>query len=504
MKPPVRLLAILLAVLAGPAAAAADSTFTIALRQDPDVLDPTLGSAFVSRIIYASMCDKLLDVDEHLNLIPQLATAWAYEDPTHLVFSLRPGVRFQDGEPFDAAAVQYKIHRDQTLKGSMRVGEINAVQSTEIIDPLHIRLILKAPSAPLLSMFADRAGIMISPKAAEAAGDNFGAHPVCAGPYAFESRVPGDSISLRRFPAYWDAAAYHFDRVVFRPMPNSAVRLANLQAGSVDLVEQILPTDVDTVRGDPHLQLAVGDGLAYNGINFNLANGPAAANPLGRDARVRAAFEAALDRGAINQVVYNGLFTPTLQANPPISPFYDHSLLPVGRDLARAKRLLLEAGVRAPVPVTLTLSNEPDQAQVGEIIQSMAAEAGFDVKLRTMEFASSLQAGYGGDFQAYMIGWSGRIDPDGNIWQLLHTGGTFNYGHWSNPAADALLDRARLEADRDTRRDLYGQFWQIERQDLPLIYLWTAKNIVGMKRTVGGFVQNPDGLIRLRGVTLLP
>ena len=489
-------------LLAGPVAAqaGAQSTLTIGLRQDPDVLDPTMGSAYVGRIVYASMCDKLIDIDEHLNLVPQLATSWAYEDPTHLVLTLRDGVTFHDGEPFDAAAVAYKINRDQTMKGSMRVGEVNAIASTDVIDRLHIRLVLKAPNTPLLTMLADRAGIMVSPKAAEAAGANFGAKPICAGPYQFESRVAQDSIVLKRFPAYWDASNYHFDRVVFRPMPNSAVRLANLQSGTVDLVEQILPTDVGAVRKDAKLALAIGDGLAYTGININVNNGPAAKTSIGQSALVRAAFEASLDRAAINQVVYDGLFSPTAQANPPSSPFFFKDMPVPGRDLVRAKALLKQAGVALPVPVVLSLANEPDQVQVAEVVQAMAAEAGFEVKLKTMEFASSLQAGYSGDFQAYMIGWSGRVDPDGNMWQLLHSKGTFNYGRWANADADAALDQARVEGDVAARRALYQKFWAIERQDLPLVYLWTAKNVVGMKTGLTGFVQVPDGLIRLRGV----
>ena len=492
----------LLATVSHPPMALAQGTLTIALRQDPDVLDPTLGSAYVSRIVYAALCDKLIDIDEKLNLVPQLATKWEYEDPTHLVLTLRPGVTFHDGEPFDAEAVKYKLTRDLTIKGSMRVGEVNAIQSMEVIDALHIRLILKAPSTPLLSMLADRAGIMISPKAAEAAGTSFGAKPVCAGPYQFESRTVQDNIALKRYPGHWDAANYHFDRIVYRPMPNSAVRLANLQAGSVDLVEQILPSDVATVRKDARLKLAIGDGLAYTGINFNLANGAAANTSAGQNRLVRAAFEAALDRTAINQVVYDGLYTPTVQANPPSSPFFVKTLTPPDRDLIQARRLLKEAGVPLPVPITLSLSNEPDAQQVAEIIQAMTAEAGFDVKLKVMEFASSLQAGYAGDFQAYMIGWSGRVDPDGNMWQLLHSGATFNYGKWANKEADDLLDRARILPDVEARKALYAQFWQIERHDLPLVYLWSAKNVVGMKRGLEGFVQVPDGLIRLRGVRM--
>ena len=495
-----RPLLILAAVLACTAPADAQSTLTIAMRQDPDVLDPTMGSAYVGRIVYAAMCDKLIDIDEHLTLVPQLATKWEYEDPTHLVLTLRPGVTFHDGEPFDAEAVKYKLNRDLTMKGSMRVGEVNAIQSIEVIDPLKVRLVLKGPSTPLLSMLADRAGIMISPKAAEAAGASFGQKPVCAGPYQFESRVAQDSIVLKRYPGHWDAANYHFDRVVYRPMPNTAIRIANLQAGSVDLVEQVTPSDVAAVRKNPRLKLAIGDGLAYTGINFNIANGPLANNATGRSNLVRQAFEAALDRAAINQVVYDGLYSPTIQANPPSSPFYIKELAPPPRDLARAAALLKQAGVATPVPVVLTTSNEADIQQVAEIIQSMAAEAGFDVKLKVMEFASSLQAGYAGDFQAYMIGWSGRVDPDGNMWQLLHKGGTFNYGHWDNPAADALLDQARVVAGTEERRALYAQFWAKEREDMPLVYLWTAKNVVGMKAGLTGFVQVPDGLIRLRGV----
>jgi len=498
-----RVLAVLLAGLALPALAQ-PGTLTIGLREDPDVLDPTLGSAYVSRIVYASMCDKLIDLDAKLNLVPQLATSWEYEDPTHLVLHLRPGVVFHDGSPFDAEAVRYKLNRDRTIKGSMRVGEVNAIDTIEVVDPLTVRLALKAPSSPLLSQLADRAGIMISPKAAEAAGADFGNHPVCAGPYAFESRVAQDSIVLRRFPQYWDAASYHFDRVVFRPLPNSAVRLANLQAGSLDLVEYILPGDAEAVERDPKLKIAIGDGLAYQGVTFNTGNGPAADTALGQNRLVRQAFERAVDRDVLNQVVYGGLFSPTAQANPPNSPFYVPEVKPLPRDLAQAQALLKQAGVKLPVPVVLTLPNSPDLQQAAEVIQAMVAEAGFELKLRVMEFASSLQAGYGGEFQAYLIGWSGRSDADGNTWQHLHTGGTFNYGKWSNPAADALLDQARIPVGVEERRGLYAKLWDVERADLPLMYLWTTKNVVGMKRGLDGFVQVPDGLIRLRGVTLRP
>jgi peptide/nickel transport system substrate-binding protein len=483
-------------------ARAEDRILHVGLREDPDLLDPTLGSSYVGRIVFSGLCDKLFDIDTKLNIVPVLANGYEWKDPTHLVIHIRDGVQFQDGEKLNADAVKYKLIRDLTAKGSMRRGEISSIDSIDVIDPLTVQLNLKAPSAPLLAQLTDRAGIMISPKATEAAGDKFGLHPVCAGPFSFDSRVAQDRIVLKRFPGYWDAKSIHFDEVVYLPNPNSSVRLANLQAGALDIVEYILPTDVPAVQKDPRLKTAIDDSLAYTGITVNTNNGSAQETTLGKNALVREAFELALDRTALNQVVYSGMYTPTVEANPPSSPFFFKDLKIPARDVAKAKALLQQAGVPTPVPVTLTITNGSDIQQAGEVIQSMASEAGFDVKIKEMEFASSLQAAYAGDFQAYLIGWSGRSDPDGNMWQMLHTGGTFNYGHYSNADVDKALDDARTVAGVDQRRAYYAKVWEQERKDLPLIYLWTTKNIVGMKKTLTGFQQVPDGLIRLQGVTM--
>src|SRR3984957_3489405 len=495
------LAAVCLLGLAGPPLAQ-DKVLHIGLREDPDILDPTLGSSYVGRIVFAGLCDKLFDIDTKLNIVPQLATGYDWKDPTHLVIHLRDDVQFQDGEKLTAEAAKYKLTRDLTAKGSMRRGEVSLIDSIAIIDPLTNQLSLKAPASQFLAQLTDRAGIMISPKATEAAGDKFGLHPVCAGPFSFESRTEQDRIVLRRFPGYWDAKSIHFDQVVYLPNPNAAIRLANLQAGSLDLVEYILPTDMPAVQRDPKLKIMLGDSLAYTGIAVNTGNGTGPRTPLEQNALVRQAFDLAIDRDALIQVVYAGAFASTIQANPASSPYYDQALKPPARDLAKAKALLQQAGVTLPVPITLTITNGSDIQQAGEVIQAMAKEAGFDVKLKTMEFASSLQAAYAGDFEAYLIGWSGRTDPDGNMWQMLHSGGTFNYGHYSNADVDKALDDARTVAAVDRRRSFYAEVWEQERKDLPLIYLWTGKNVVGMKKNLAGFQQVPDGLIRLQGVAL--
>jgi peptide/nickel transport system substrate-binding protein len=486
------------------AAGAEERTLRIGLREDPDPLDPTLGSSYVARVVYAGMCDKLFDVDAKLNIIPQLASGYEYKDPTRLVIHLRPNVTFQDGEKLDAEAAKATFVRNQTAKASQRAAEISAVNGIDILDPLSFQLNLKQPSSPLLALLTDRSGIMQSPKAMQEEGDKFALHPVCAGPFAFEQRIAQDRIVLRRYPGYWDNKNIHFDQLIYLPIPNAAVRVANLRAGAVDIVEYVLPTDVATVKSDPNLKLDISDSLGYQGITFNTDNPPSNDTDIGRNALVRQAFELAIDREALIQVVYSGMYTPVAQSNPPSSPYYVPSVTPPPRDIEKAKALLKQAGVKLPVPAVLTATNGSDNQQTAEVIQSMTRDAGFNVTIKTLEFASSLQTAYSGNFQAYLIGFSGRADPDPNTWVFLHTGGVGNYGKYSNAAMDKLLDRQRLVTDIAQRRDIYAQIWDQERKDMPLIYLWIYKNIVGMRKNIVGFHAVPDGLVRVQGLDLAP
>jgi peptide/nickel transport system substrate-binding protein len=488
------------AVAAPALAAPPDRTLKIGLREDPDILDPTLTGSYVGRIVLAGMCDKLFDYDTKLDIVPQLATGYTYKDPTHLILHLRAGVLFQDGEKMDAQAVKYTLTRDLTMPGSLRKGQINDIKSIEVIDPLTVELVLKAPDSALLAQLAGRPGMMVAPKVAEKEGKKFGLHPVCAGPFRFVQRIPQQKIVLERFKRYWDAKAIHFDKVEYIPIVNSAITVDNLKAGTLDLAEYVVPTDVPLVKQDPKLRVAMDTSLAYNGITFNTGNGPAAKTAIGEHASLRRAFELGIDRTALIQVVYNGLYTPIAQANPPSSQFYIPSVVPPARNVAAAKALIAKSGVKGPIPVTLLVPNSPDLLQAAQVIQSMEQPVGFDVKIRAIEFASGLAAARSGDFQAFFIGWSGRADADGNMYSFLHSGLGFNYGHYDNPKVDALLDQARAAPTVAARKAVYAKIWTIERQDMPVIYLWSPKNIVGLKKSLLGFRQVPDGIIRLQGM----
>jgi peptide/nickel transport system substrate-binding protein len=159
--------------------AAAQTTLRIGLAEDPDVLDPTLARTYVGRIVFASLCDKLFDIDEKLNVVPQLALSHETSaDGKTVTIKLRPGVKFHDGETFDAEAAKFSLERHLTMTGSFRKPEISAIGSIDVVDPLTIRLNLKTAFAPLIAQLTDRSGMMVAPKAAKEAGDKFGLHPV--------------------------------------------------------------------------------------------------------------------------------------------------------------------------------------------------------------------------------------------------------------------------------------------------------------------------------------
>ena len=483
------------------AGAAAAQTLRIGLAEDPDVLDPTLSRTFVSGVVRTALCDKLFDIGLELEIVPQLASAWEWtDDKKGLVLNIRRGVKFHDGEPFDAAAVKFSIERHLTTPGSTRKSDISAISGVEIIDDHTAKVVLSAPFAPLLAQLAGSAGTMISPKAARVAGDNFGSRPVCAGPFKFVERVAQDRIVVERFADYWDKDKIKIDRIVHLPIPDSTVRLANLQSGGLDLT-QVAATDLDTVRNDPHLRLTTVNGIGYSGITINVANGERSKSPIGRDARVRQALELSIDREALNQVVFNGENQPGNQWVSPTNPYYVKEWPMPARDLAKARALLAAAAAPNPV-ITMTATNNPVVIQTAQVIQAMAKESGFDIRIQATEFASALQLAAKGDFEAFLLGWTGRIDPDGNIYNLVTCNSPFNDGHYCNLEVDRELNAARTVDARADRLAHYRIVAQHILQDLPIIYLYHGKWLYAASAKLSGFTPYPDGLIRPQGLQM--
>ncbi len=501
MKRPLGLIAAAFLLLAGPASA--QSTLRIGLAEDPDILDPTLARTFVGRIVFSAICDKLFDLDEKLNIVPQLATAheWAGDNKS-LLIRLRPGVTFHDGEKFDAEAVRFNIDRNKNLPGSTRRTELTQVASVDVVDPLTVKLNLSAPFAPLLAVLTDRSGMMVSPKAAQAAGDRFGSKPICAGPFRFAERIAQDRIVLERFADYWNKAEIHFDRIVYLPIVDASVRLANLRSGQLDFIERLAPSDVPGLKSDGRIKIARIVEIGYQGITINVGKSDLAQkNPLGRDARVRQAFELSLDRDAIVQVAMDGEAQAGNQWVSPGHPFYAKGSPVPKRDVAKAKALLREAGAANPA-VTLMTPTTSDAQRLAQVVQAMAQEAGFDIKIQSTEFASSLALADKGQMEAYVLAWSGRADPDGNFQQFYTCNAPNNYSGYCSPEMDRLIQQSRTELDTKKRVQVYEQIAAIVSKERPIVYLYHRNWLWAHSARLAGLRAVPDGLVRVQGLRM--
>jgi peptide/nickel transport system substrate-binding protein len=486
-------------------------TLTVALAGEPDALDPTLGRTLVGRTVFTSICEKLYDIDAKLNIVPQLAAALptVSADGKTFTIKLRTGIKFADGTTMDAAAVKTSLDRHMNLTGSARKSELASVASVAVTDPSTVTLTLKAPNSPLTALLADRSGMIMSPAALTSEGDKFGNNPVCVGPFKFSTRVAQDRIEVVKDPNYYNASKVHLDKVIYKIIADSTTRFNNLSSGDAQVLDTVSTNDVDALKANSKLALLTSDSLGYQGITINLGNvnGPGKpagqlqapyAGPMASDARVRQAFELSIDRNALNTVVFKGLVTPACGPISSASPFSSPEAQACPpHDTNAAKNLLSQAGVATPVKVSMVIGNTPDAARLGQALQAMVKDGGFDLQLIPTEFAASLTQTDAGKYQTFQIGWSGRVDPDGNTANFLTSAGSQNNCGYSNSTMDQLLNDARTQTDVAARKTLYGQAITQLHKDAPLIYLYRAPNFTGVSKTVVGVQVFPDGLIRV-------
>jgi peptide/nickel transport system substrate-binding protein len=478
-------------------------TLRIGLAEDPDILDPTMARTFVGRIVFAGLCDKLFDLDEKLNVVPQLATSYEWSaDNKALTIKLRSGVTFHDGEKLDAQAVKFNLERHKNMPGSNRRGELAVVSSVEAVDPSTVKLNLGAPFAPLLAVLTDRAGMMVSPKAAQAAGDKFGAKPVCSGPFRFVERIAQDRIVLERFPNYWNKREIHFERIVYQPIIDATVRLANLRSGQLDFIERLGPSDVPGLKNDGRFKIAKIVEIGYQGITINIGKSELAQkNPLGKDARVREAFELSLDRDALVRVAMDGEAQVGNQWVAPTNRYYAKSVPILKRNVERAKQLLREAGVTNP-SFTMMTPTTSDAQRIAQVVQAMAKDAGFDVKIQSTEFATALKLSDQCQFEAFVIGWSGRADPDGNLHTFLACKGPLNNAGYCKPEVDQAIEKARVTLDPASRAKLYEIVAANVARDRPIIYLFHRHWLWAHSARLSGLRTVPDGMVRVQGLKM--
>jgi peptide/nickel transport system substrate-binding protein len=307
---------------------------------------------------------------------------------------------------------------------------------------------------------------------------------------------------LERYADYWNKGAIHFDKVIYQPIVDATVRLANLRSGQLDIIERVATSDVAALKSENKYSLARFPELGYVGITINTGKGEMAKNnPLGRDPRVREAFELSLDRGGIVQVAADGQGASGNQWVSPSNPFYAKNHPIPKRNIARAKALLKAAGVTNP-SFTLMTPTTSDAQKVAQIVQAMAKEAGFDVKIQSTEFATTYQLADSGQYQAYVKNWSGRPDPDGNLYTFYGCKQSMNYPGYCDPKVDELLNEARATVDVAQRRKLYDQVADVVIAARPIVYLYHRDWLWAYNKKLTGVRTIPDGLIRVQGLRM--
>ena len=469
---------------------------------DLSTMDPHLSTSFYDRIVYQAIYNPLVRLDKDLTLKPELAEKWEYTDPTTLVFTLRKGVKFQDGTDFNAQAV--KVNFDRMMNPdtkSLRASEIASVKEVQVVDDYTVKLLLKAPNAALLSVLSDRAGMIISPAAITKYGKDLARNPVGTGPFSFVEWVAADHLTVKKFDGYWEKGADgqalpYLDQVTFKGIPDGTVRLTALKTGTIDIIDAPDAKDVPALRTGKDPVYDQVPALGYTAIELNLAKPPF------DKVEARQAVAYAVDSAAITKNIFFDTASPGQGPITPSSWAYDANTNVFKRDVAKAKDLLTKAGLTPPVKFPAMISNDPQNLLIAQALKDQLAEAGFDMDIQPLDFPTALSKETAKDFTFFPVGWSGRADPDGNTYNFIYTTGGNNVNNYKNADVDALLDKVRTVNDQAQRKDLYTQIIKQANTDLPRVYLWWPLDRKAWSPKVNGFVHSPDGMIRTKEMWL--
>ncbi|GAC1388626.1 MAG: ABC transporter substrate-binding protein [Ktedonobacteraceae bacterium] len=475
---------------------------SVGLNADVVTLDPLRSSALVDRQVMLNMYDTLVKVNSQNALVPDLATSWSYTTPTTLVFTLRSDVMFQDGTPFNADAVVFNINRILSTTSSPRHSEISSVQSVQSVDASHVQFNLKKAFSPLLAALTDRAGMMLSPTAVQKLGTTIGnvATGAGSGPFMFSAWVKGDHLVITRNPHYWQKDAQgralpYLQSIRYRPITNESVMFSNLETGTINSADTLAPNDVASAKSNATLTYKQSAGLSFFGVMLNTKAAPF------QNVHVRRAVEWGVNRQEILTNVLKGI---GVVAQGPISPnswAYNSSFAPYTYNVNNAKSELSQGG--GNISFTLLIaSGSPLNVQEAQFIQSELQPAGITVNIKQETFATLLSDTDSHNFQAALLGWSGRTDPDGNMYSWFHTGGGNNSMQYSNPQVDSLLEAARTSSDQTQRTAAYQQAEQLILQDASYVFINHGVNIQATTSNVKNFTLLPTGLMDYSNVYL--
>ncbi|WEG11029.1 ABC transporter substrate-binding protein [Pullulanibacillus sp. KACC 23026] len=480
-----------------------NKTLVIGIESEADVLDPDRAGGWVTYRINRQIHEGLLTEDLSAAsksqsvppLKPSLATSWdVSKDGLHYTFHLRKNVKFQDGTPFNAQAVEFNFRRliDKNFKyydqrsASNLTNTVSDIKSMKLIDDNTIEFTMKKPFSAFLRMLAGSSQVaMISPTALKKYGNNgYSEHPVGTGPFEFQERVKGEKIVLVRNPNYWGKEP-KLQRVIFVPLSDDSARVAALESGQVDMIAVPPPDAIKSLKEKGfNIEYGAPPHVWFLSPNFN--------NPYMKNLKVRQAIAMAIDRKGMAKELLKNTVTPAYSAQSPANDAYDPSFVDYPYDPKKAKQLLAEAGY--PNGFTTTFETSVDGSgqlipvPMAEWIQQDLAKIGIKVKLQTYEWISYL--GKWSDMSSSVgfnqMSW-GMSTPY-YLYNIAYSTSGANAGKYSNPAFDKVVNEAMTATNTETATEDWKKANELIAKDAAIIPIVSDKAPYAMANYVKGFV----------------
>ena len=493
------LIALAAAALASPALAQAPvsgGTLKVALGTTFSQLDPALSTIGDEYVYVHLVFNGLTRIDRDMTVKPDLAASWtASDDLKTWTFVLRDDVTFQNGRKLDADDVVATITRILDPKtGSRGRSNLEMVSGVETVDPHTVRFTLKIPYAGFPDIFGDRQ-LRIVPRDRIA---DLSTAPIGTGPFIMRNWSPGDRMELVKNPAYFEKGLPRLDGVQLRIIPEAAARLAALDSGAIDILWGLPYASVDRYKTSATVRVDSVPTATWDGVVLNNSIKPF------NDMRVRQALAATIDKDALVEIVLFGQGAPTHSPIPPSHPYYDSKLGYPAPDIARARRLLAEAGYPDGIDLAMQVPQEREErVRLGLAVRDMAKAAGFRIAIERVPLAS-YTANVSGKQPMYVDGYFARPTVDTSIYPFFYSSGTWNnqLWHYRNARVDELLDLARRTNDEGRRTDIFREYQAIMDQTVPGIIAYAALHVNGVRKTVQNFHSTPMQWLELKDVWL--
>jgi peptide/nickel transport system substrate-binding protein len=489
-----------------PTAPAEEKTLIIALGADATFLDPESVMNNESGFVMSAIFDGLTKYKKGTSEPgPGLAEKWDIsEDGKEYTFYLRKGVKFHDGTDFNADAMiaeldrvtnednPYYVYKQEGVH-SFATFTWGIVDSFEKVDDYTIKIMLSEPHAPFLASIAMVWSGIMSPAAIEKWGFEVNDHPVGTGPFKLVEWVRNDHLTLEANKDYWDGAP-QVDKLIYRIVPESSVRLLKLEQGEVQILADVSPDDYERIKSNSDLVLLEQPGLTVNGIALI-----ADAEPW-TDVRVRQAVNYAVNKDEMNEFLYKNAAVTAATGMPPILMGYPKDLQPYPYDPEKAKQLLADAGYPDGFTYKLLCYENPRGynpvgIKMAVAIQEYLAAVGINLELETLEWGAFLDTRRRADNKDLgMVGWSGdNGDPDNFLWEMFSTDNipVGNTSHFSDPELDEILRKARTVSDTAERASLYEQAATIIHDEAPWLFVNHTLHVRATRANVEGFALNP-------------